>query len=80
VMSQRQIVSQKRERSLRIGTGRVKAPGDVHSYVTAFATARSYQRAEDAIFYILRWASAYLPPMEKFDGQSGDNESKEVTT
>lgn len=71
--------SQKRERSLRIGTGRVKAPGDVHSYVTAFTTSRGYQRHEDAIFYILRWASGYLPLVEKPEGQTGDNQTKEVT-
>lgn len=75
-MSQKQIVSRKREICLRIGNARVKAPRDAGEYVQEFASHRGYPTHEAAIWYLVRWCKRYLPLVEKLDGQSGDNQSE----
>lgn len=77
-MSQKKIVSRKREVCLRIGNARVKAPRVVGEYVQEFTTHRGYPTHTDSIWYMLAFLaqSGCLPAVEKFNGQSGDNGSE----
>lgn len=80
-MSQKQIISRKREICLRIGNARVKAPRVVGEYVQQFTVHRGYPTHLDSIWYIIGFVaqSGCLPPMERFNGQLGDNEGEGVT-
>jgi hypothetical protein len=69
--------SLKRERSIRLGETRAKIPNDIHSWLSPFATSRSYSRMEDAIWYLLRCCALSFPLVEKVTVQVSDNERRQ---